>query len=166
MTDDVRAAINGLRTHQLARVAQALYDPAPVADVEQFEANPPTVSELVRAVAEASGADPALLSAVRSEELVRRILLDMAQRDPHVREVIARAVAETMSGTTDAVLLIGVITYALAKLIRIEAENSGRHGRVRWRVRIGGDDAGIAAVVRDWVQRLGGGSGQAPPNTT
>src|SRR5947199_4733 len=117
MSEDFRTVIRDLRDDQLVRVAQALYDPTAVCDAEQFEANPPRLSEVIEAVGQVVGADTASLMELAEGQLARKVLLEAAERDEHVRELAERARVETMSGMTDVALLIGLITYSLSKLV-------------------------------------------------
>src|SRR5207249_1173358 len=76
------------------------------------------------------------------------------QDEGHFRELILRVRRETMMGVTDAAILISVLTYALRNLVSVEADNSGKEGRIRWRVRLAGGVAETSEALREWLGRL------------
>jgi hypothetical protein len=155
MSYDPSATIGGLRLDQIARLAQAMYEPTVSSDPVLFESAPPDIRDALAEVGETVGVDTTSLTSLSADELARLVLKEAVERDDgRLGDLVTRVRRETMMSTTDTAILVCVLTYAVRNLVSFEVDNRGKGGRVRWRVRLAGAVAETSDALRVWLGRL------------
>lgn len=157
MARELMQLINTLSDDKLARLAQSLYnqDVVSTSDLAAFENEPPTIHEVVAELGSILELDVETVKQISPYNLARRILADASiQAHEQIKAHLNRAAAPTMSSASDAAVLIGVIAFAVGNLVHFEANNSGRGGKIKWCIRLGGSGVVLVRALRDWLLRI------------
>lgn len=170
MSSSVQQQILDLDAVALTRVAQALYDPSLVSSPEAFESAPPSIPEVIAALAELVGEESAPALDEDDVKLARRALLiitESPEGEALVAPLLGRVREETMAPPIESVVLVAIILAALKDMILIEVDNQGAKGRWRFRFRLGGRPgepsvlhAASKTALRLWLAKL---KGALPP---